>query len=186
MQINYLVYIILTFLFACLLLNEKETPDVEIGRKMSFTEAENKKTSDFFIGPIFGPLKKIGHTDFFMMTEKIRKQLETTETIGPGKKWGTCGRSENWPIEKWPNKKWPNKKWANRKWSNKNGQMYYDQLRNDWIRKLLIENWPNVESPNDKLPNEKWSVEKWLNVKLLNEKWPKMKWFNNNKWGNAK
>ena len=43
MRNNNLVYIIFTFLFACLLLNEKETPDVEIGRKMSFTEAENKK-----------------------------------------------------------------------------------------------------------------------------------------------
>ena len=83
MRNNNLVYIIFTFLFACLLLNEKETPDVEIGRKMSFTEAENKKTSDFFIGPIFGPLKKSATRNFFY---DDRKNPETTETIGPGKK----------------------------------------------------------------------------------------------------
>ena len=123
MQNNYLVHIIFTFLFACLLLNEKETLDVEIGRKMSFTEAENKKRPQlqiFLLVQFSVPWKKIGHTDFFMVTEKIPKQPKLSVR---GKKWGTCGRSENWPIEKWPNKKWPNKKWANRKWSNKNGQM---------------------------------------------------------------
>ena len=89
MQNNYLVNIIFTFLFACLLLNEKETPDVEIGRKMSFTEAENKKRPNFrfFIGPIFGPLKKNrSHGLFYDGRKNPEKNPETTETIGPGKK----------------------------------------------------------------------------------------------------
>ena len=175
MRNNYLVNIIFTFLFACLHLNEKETPDVEIGRKMSFTEAENKKRPQlqiFLLVQFSVPWKKIGHTEFFYDDRKNPEKPGNNRNYRSGEKnealvaAARIGRLRNGQI----------KNGQIKNGQIKNGQMYYDQLRNDWIRKLLIENWPNVESPNDKLPNEKWSVEKWLNVKLLNEKWPKMKW----------
>ena len=74
-----------------------------------------RKLQIFLLVQFSVPWKNRPHGIFFMMTEKIRKQPKLSV---PGKKWGTCGRSENWPIEKWPNKKWPNKKWPNKKWPN--------------------------------------------------------------------